>query len=62
MALTGVAYKLYAYIIVKETLEEQQSEYQRLMSVPVYNRLYKDKIDAELIANGYSDVIVEITV
>lgn len=62
MALTGVAYKLYTYIISKETLEEKQAEYTRLMSVSVYKKLYKDKIDAELIANGYSDVIVEITI
>lgn len=58
--LSGIAKILYDSITGKETLEEQQAEYVRLMSVKGYKKLYKAKVDAELIANGYEDIIVEI--
>lgn len=57
----GAVKILYNSIIEEGTLENQQAKYIKLMSVKAYKELYKDKIDAELIENGYKNIIVSIS-
>lgn len=59
--LTGVEKVIYDSIVRKETLKEQQAEYVRLFKVRAYKKLYKSLVDVELIANGYEDVITDLT-